>query len=101
MSLYELQAKAFLVASEDVDIDQEIIQDILDGLNRDNAAVTVEEVAEGLGEHDEDHDDSSLTEDDFEGELDISALYSNAFDGEIMLVMSIHCIIHSLHLNSG
>jgi hypothetical protein len=90
MSVYELQSKAFLVASEDVDIDQEIIQDILDGLNNDNATVTTEEDAEG------DEDGSSLTENDFEGELDISALYSNAFDGEIMLVMSIHCTIHSL-----
>jgi hypothetical protein len=91
MSVYELQAKAFLVASEDVDIDQEIIQDILNGLNHDNAAVTTEGVADG------DEDGSSLTEDDFEGELDISALYSNALDGEIILVMSIQCTIHSLH----
>jgi hypothetical protein len=91
MSIYELQAKAFLVASEDVDIDQEIIQDILEGLNRDNEAITAEEVAEG------DEDGSSLTGDEFEGELDISALYSNAFDGEIVLVMSIHCTIYSLH----
>ena len=81
MSVHELQAKAFLVASEDVDIDQEIIEDILKGLDRDIAAVTGQ-VTE------EDEDGSSLADDDFEGELDISALFANAPDSEPILITS-------------
>jgi hypothetical protein len=82
MSVHELQAKAFLVASEDVDIDQEIIEDILKGLDRDIAAVN------GQVTEEEDEDGSSLADDDFEGELDISALFANAPDGETILIMS-------------
>jgi hypothetical protein len=91
-SVHELQAKAFLVAAEDVDIDQEIIDDILSDLGHDKTAVS----GDGDGVTDEDDDGSSLTEDDFEGELDISALYANALDGESILVTSIHLIIRSL-----
>ena len=78
MSVHELQAKAFLVASEDVDIDQEIIEDILKGLDHDIAAVTGQE----------DEDGSSLSDDGFEGELDISALFANALDGDTISIMS-------------
>jgi ribosomal protein L12E/L44/L45/RPP1/RPP2 len=88
MNLHALQVRAFINASEDVDIDQETLNDILEGsgtLADDNA----EKGTSGTeSEDDEDERESTVTEEDADGYLDISALYATKEEGAVVSIMS-------------
>jgi hypothetical protein len=77
-NLLALQIRAFLDASEDAEIDQETVDDILDGLD-------TEEVQENDCSDTQSEDGSDGVEEIEEevGELDISALYTTEDDGKV------------------
>lgn len=67
-TIYALQVRAFLEASEDVDIDADTVQDILEGFPEHSLDIGVDvEADEGENEEEADSDISGLSEFGMEG----------------------------------
>jgi hypothetical protein len=86
-TIHALQLRAFLHASEDVDIDEETIADILDGAGDETEMA--EDSADGIDsgeiEDSDEEEDADVTEGD-EGQLDISALYLAEQEGKVFAI---------------
>jgi hypothetical protein len=93
-----LQVRAFLEASEEVDIDAETLEDLIQAINQDDDS---SDIKSSDGDH---HAEGHLDSDTTEEEIDVSALYTIEDEGNgrsisIRLDKSVH--LGSKHKKRG
>jgi hypothetical protein len=81
-SLHLLQLRAFLDASDDVEIDGDTLNDLLEGFENEGS----EEGTIDDGQNEEDEEQQVVGVEDEDSELDISALYVADPDGKLFRI---------------